>query len=523
MKIDKKEKAVVVIGSGPGGAQVAYQLTKQGIPVVLLEAGRRIMKEEYVNEEWPAFSQMAWLDKRTMSGNARIVKDFNGLPTWLVKAVGGTATHWAGATPRFLDYEWKTKSTYGSVDGATLMDWPIDGKEMKPYYVKAEDAIGSTHRGGRPPLPANNNYKVFAEGAKRNGYKFYATGPYGTNAAPYDGRPASIQDGFNFQGDKNGSKWNPNVSEIPKALATGKLELRTNSQAVQITTDSSGKADGVLYMDTKTKALHRQEAKVICVAGNSIETPRLFLMSASSRFPNGLANSSDQVGRNYMRHLTGSVYALMDKPVNFHRGTTMAGIITDESINNPRRGFVGGYEMETLALGLPFMAGFLIPGVSGWGEKVSNALENYDHLAGMWIVGEDMPQEKNAVSLNTDVKDQNGMPVPNVHFDDHDNDIKMRKHAFGKGTEVYNAAGAVDIFETPPYPSTHNLGTCRMSTKPRDGVCDKNGKSHDIANLFISDGSQFTTGAAENPTLTIVSLAIRQAEHIAKEMSKGTI
>ena len=140
----------------------------------------------------------------------RQVKDFNGLPTWLVKAVGGTATHWAGATPRFLDYEWKTKSTYGSVDGATLMDWPIDGKEMKPYYVKAEDAIGSTHRGGRPPLPANNNYKVFAEGAKRNGYKFYATGPYGTNAAPYDGRPASIQDGFNFQGDKNGSKWNPN-------------------------------------------------------------------------------------------------------------------------------------------------------------------------------------------------------------------------------------------------------------------------------------------------------------------------
>ena len=124
MKIDKKEKAVVVIGSGPGVAQVAYQLTKQGIPVVLLEAGRRIMKEEYVNEEWPAFSQMAWLDKRTMTGNSRIVKDFNGLPTWLVKAVGGTATHWAGATPRFLDYEWKTKSTYGSVDGCLLYTSP---------------------------------------------------------------------------------------------------------------------------------------------------------------------------------------------------------------------------------------------------------------------------------------------------------------------------------------------------------------------------------------------------------------
>ena len=246
-------------------------------------------------------------------------------------------------------------------------------------------------------------------------------------------------------------------------------------------------------------------------------------MSNTSMYPDGLSNSAGQVGKNYMRHLTASVYALMDKPVNMHRGTTMAGIITDESVNDPSRGFVGGYEMETLSLGLPFMAAFLVPGTTGYGAKMGKFLDNYDHMAGMWIVGEDMPQESNRITLNTDEKDQNGMPVPNVHFDDHDNDIKMRNHAFGKGTDVYKAAGAVDVYETPPYPSTHNLGTCRMSEKARDGVCDKNGKSHDIANLFISDGSQFTTGASENPTLTIVSLAIRQAEHIAKEMAKGTI
>ena len=357
---------------------------------------------------------------------------------------------------------------------------------------------------------------------KSLGYKDVHTGRMGINSMPRDGRNACLQLGFCFQGCKSGAKWSAGYSEIPKAEQTGNFELRTEAHVIQITHNKSGKIDGVVYVD-KDGNQQKQKARIVAVAGNSIETPRLLLMSNSSMYPDGLSNSSGQVGKNYMRHLTGSVYALMDKPVNFHRGTTMAGIITDESINDPRRGFVGGYEMETLALGLPFMAGFLIPGVSGWGEKVSNALENYDHLAGMWIVGEDMPQEKNAVSLNTDVKDQNGMPVPNVHFDDHDNDIKMRKHAFGKGTDVYNAAGAVDIFETPPYPSTHNLGTCRMSEKPRDGVCDKNGKSHDIANLFISDGSQFTTGAAENPTLTIVSLAIRQAEHIAKEMSKGTI
>ena len=150
-------------------------------------------------------------------------------------------------------------------------------------------------------------------------------------------------------------------------------------------------------------------------------------------------------------------------------------------------------------------------------------------LNGTWINDMDDAQintikyGENRITLNTDVKDQYGNPVPNVHFDEHPNDIAMRTYAYEKAEELYKAVGAVQTWRTPPYPSTHNLGTCRMSEKPRDGVCDKNGNSHDIANLFISDGSQFTTGAAENPTLTIVSLAIRQAEHIAKEMSKGTI
>ncbi len=144
-------------------------------------------------------------------------------------------------------------------------------------------------------------------------------------------------------------------------------------------------------------------------------------------------------------------------------------------------------------------------------------------MAGLWIVGEDMPRETNRVTLNTDVKDANGLPVPNVHFDDHPNDDAMRAYAYKKGEEMYRAVGATRVFPTPPYPSTHNLGTNRMSENPRDGVVDRNGQSHDVPNLFISDGSQFTTGGAENPTLTIVALAIRQADHIASLMSQRTI
>jgi choline dehydrogenase-like flavoprotein len=265
----------------------------------------------------------------------------------------------------------------------------------------------------------------------------------------------------------------------------------------------------------------RQKARAVCVAGNSIESPRLLLNSASSLFSNGMANSSGQVGRNYMRHMTGSVYGVFEKPVHFYRGTTMAGIIQDEARHDPSRGFVGGYEIETLALGLPFMAAFLDPGA--WGREFTSALDSYSNMAGMWLVGEDMPQESNRITLDPKAKDKFGMPVASVHFDDHPNDVAMRNHAYKQGAAVYEAVGATVTYPTPPYPSTHNLGTARMSEKPRDGVVNKFGQAHDVKNLFVSDGSQFTSGAACNPTLTIVSLAIRQADHIAGAMQRKEI
>ena len=295
--------------------------------------------------------------------------------------------------------------------------------------------------------------------------------------------------------------------------------MRDHAHAARILHDDSGKVTGVEYFD-KDGNLQMQKARVVCVAGNSFESPRLLLNSASAMFPDGLANSSGQVGRNYMRHMTGSVYATFEKPVKMWRGTTMAGIVRDEARHDPARGFVGGYELETLSLGLPFMAAFLNPG--GWGRSFTTALDAYENMAGMWIVGEDMPQETNRVTLS-EVKDQWGLPVANVNFSDHANDIAMRSHAYAQGEAIYKAVGATRVFPTPPYPSTHNLGTNRMSERPEDGVVNKHGQSHDIANLFVSDGSQFTTGAAENPTLTIVALAIRQADYIAGQMSAQAI
>jgi choline dehydrogenase-like flavoprotein len=516
----KDDSVVVVIGSGAGGGTLSNELCQRGIKVVLLEAGKRTENQDFVNDEWASFLQLAWLDPRTTSGNWRVAKDFAGLPAWICKTVGGTTVHWAGASLRLQEHEFKAKAHYGAVKGANLLDWPVTLDELEPYYAKAEFKMGVTRTNDIPGLPGNNNFKVMEYGAKKIGYQTVHTGRMAINSKDRDGRGSCQQIGFCFQGCKSGAKWSTLYTEIPKAEATGKLDLRPQSHVVKINHDDSGKVTGVVYVDKDGKT-QEQKARLICVACNSIESPRLLLNSASAKYPDGLANSSGMVGKNYMRHTTGSVYSVFEKPVHMYRGTTMAGIIQDEAVNKPDRGFVGGYELETLSLGLPFMAAFLEPG--GWGKDFAWAMDKYAHMAGMWIVGEDMPQETNRVTLNKDVKDQYGMPVPNVHFDDHENDLKMRAHAFKQGSAVHQAAGAIKSYHTPPYPSTHNLGTNRMAANAKDGVVNKWGQSHDIKNLFISDGSQFTTGGAENPTLTIVTLAIRQAEHIAEQMKKNEI
>ena len=514
------DSVVCIIGSGAGGGTLGNELAQKGIKVVILEAGARNEIQDFINNEWESFAQLAWSDMRTTSGSWRVARDFPNLPAWIVKSVGGSTVHWAGASLRFEDHEFKTRTTYGALSGANLLDWPITLAELEPYYAKAEYKMGVTRTNGIPGLPGNNNFKVMQAGATKIGYKEVHTGRMAINSQPRDGRGSCQQIGFCFQGCKSGAKWSTLYTEIPKGEATGKLEVRPGSMVAHIEHDDAGRVTGVVYFDTDG-ALQRQKARVVAVAGNSIESPRLLLNSASAKYPDGLANSSGQVGRNYMRHMTGNVYGVFDRPVHMYRGTTMAGIVRDEARHDTRRGFVGGYEMETVSLGVPFMAAFADPGA--WGRSFTSVMDDYSHMAGMWLIGEDMPRETNRITLDPNVKDTHGLPVASVHYDDHDNDVAMRNHAIQQGSAIYQAVGATRIIPTPPYPSTHNMGTNRMSARAQDGVVNKWGQTHDIKNLFVSDGSQFTSGAACNPTLTIVSLAIRQADTMAGMMQRREI
>jgi choline dehydrogenase-like flavoprotein len=516
----KDGSAVVIIGSGAGGGTLAHELTRRGMKVVLLEAGKRQSPETFSQVPGEAFVQLTWLDARTQSGTWGVARDFPSLPVWHCKTVGGTTVHWTASTPRLEPWELRAKSTYGDVAGTSLIDWPISYEELEKYYQLAESRLVVTRRNGVPGLPASNNFKVMYAGAKKLGYKRVHTGHMAINSRAGDGRGFCIQQGFCVQGCKMGAKWSTLYTEIPRAEATGNLDMRVEATATRIEHGADGRVNAVVYRDSAGREL-RQKGRLVCVAGNAIETARLLLLSTSAKFPQGLANSSGQVGRNYCHQITGFVWGIFDKPVYSWRGATLAGVVEDEVVNDPRRGFVGGYRIELLALDLPTLPLVGLP--YGWGRDFASIMENYRNMAGMFINGEDLPRSENRVTLNSQVKDKYGLPVANIHVDEHANDQAMRRHAQGQMSKMYDATGAKRIVLGPTPPATHNLCTARMSADPRDGVTNAWGQTHDVKNLFVSDGSALSTPGAANPTLTIVALALRQAEYIAQQAKARNI
>jgi choline dehydrogenase-like flavoprotein len=514
------DSVAVIVGSGAGGGTLANELTKKGIDVVVIEAGPRFKDTDFENDEWEMYDRLTWKDKRAATGTSPVAQNFSEAPTWLCKGVGGSTLHWAAMCPRFQPHEFKARSTYGDIPGTSIADWPIDFAEIEPYYVRAEDRMGVSGRNGIPFHGGNNNYKVMALGAQRMGYTDFDTNNLAINIEPRHGRNACDQIGFCMQGCRSGAKWSTFNTELPQAEATGRCEIRPECMALRVEHDQAGRVSGVLYVDRDGNE-HVQKARVVCIAGNSIETPRLLLNSESSLHPDGLANASGLVGKNYMRHMFGFVYAEFDKPVNMNRGIVVGGILRDEVRHDESRGFVGGYYSGTIGLGLPFYAAFLNP--KGWGRDYADWLGAFDRIAGLQILGEDMAMDTNQVSLHPTDKDQYGLPIPTLHLDDHPNEIHMKNYAYRKTVALMEAAGAVRVFESPPLPASHNLGTCRMADDAQAGVVNQWGQSHEITNLFISDGSQFASSMAGNPTLTIVALAIRQAEYIAEKMRGNEI
>jgi choline dehydrogenase-like flavoprotein len=297
---------VVIIGSGAGGGTLGNELAQKGVRTLILEAGPRIEREKHIDDERQSLAQLAWLDKRAASGSWWVAKNSPNFPAWICKVVGGTTVHWGGGCLRFQEDEFRAKDVYGDIPGTSLLNWPLTLAELQPYYDKAEDKMGVTGTHGIPLHDADNNQIVMAAGARKVGYKECSTGNMAINSRPRDGRPATIQDGFCFQGIRSNAKWSTLNSEIPKGEATGNLEVRPECHVLKIEHDAYGKATGVVYAD-KGGSHHRQQARIVCVAGNSIETPRILLNSASRRFGKLVRTSGEELYASYERQRLGRV------------------------------------------------------------------------------------------------------------------------------------------------------------------------------------------------------------------------
>lgn len=504
------DRVVVVIGSGAGGATVARDLARAGIDVVCLEAGGHL--REIVTDTQAMFPRLTWLDRRIGSGELPA-----GFPVWSGKNVGGTTLHWTASAPRIPDHELTPTRYLGDLEGCSVIDWPIPPDEMAHWYAVAEKDMGVTGTNGWPPLPKSNNYLVLEAAARAIGLTKIVRGNMAINSVVRDGRPACLQLGFCVSGCAINAKWTAANTPLTQAARTEHFELRPNSFVLRVEHDEGGRASGVVYLDADG-TVQRQKARAVCMAANAIDTPRILLNSDSAKFPSGLANSSGHVGRHFVKHVFAIVTAIMPRPVNFHRGTDNLGHVDDFVEHDSSRGFAGGFKFEQVNFDPASLASLARPGA--WGADYAAQLRQYDHFTGLLVMGEDPSQESNGVSLHPTEKDQYGMPVPVVHYQSHENSNRMRDFAVVKAGEMYGALGSEDIFLGPLPPSTHNMGTCRMAKNGDLGVCDPHGRSFDVPNLFFSDGSSFPSSGSSNPTITIVALAARQAEHIKDLMGR---
>jgi choline dehydrogenase-like flavoprotein len=532
-----------IVGSGAAGGIIAKELSTAGYSVVVLEQGHRLQQSQFDHDEFGAFMQTRYANNpQTQPHTFRATANEpaqQGLHVIYGRLVGGSNAHFTGNFWRLRPLDFNEASRLGGVPGTGLVDWPITYDELEPYYTKAEWELGVSGEPGpfdpprsrpypMPPLPVKSSGVLFERGAKAIGLHPQPS-IMAINSQTYNGRPACQHCGFClFFMCEYGAKSTSMATMLPLAEATGRCEIRADSYVARVETDRAGRATGVSYFDAQ-KRLHLQRAKAVVVCANGAETARLLLNSESTRFPHGLANASGVVGRYLMFNTYFGTYAQFEHPLNEFKSVQNSRMVLDFYDTDARRGFYGGGGIDARFAKYPitFALGGLPPGSPTWGEGFSRALaEQYTRTMFFGTHGTSLPLESNNITIDPDLKDAWGLPCMRVTYRDHPDDLKTAEFLAARANDIAQAAGALKTWPEPVRPQTqsvHLLGTCRMGNNPQTSVVDRFHRTHDVANLFICDGSSLVTSSRGQPTETISALAFRAGEHIANFAKRGEI
>jgi choline dehydrogenase-like flavoprotein len=511
---------VVIVGAGASGAAFASVLAKAGKKVVLLEAGPDWQLSDLISSEmWGRRIRPAGAPFRLEGKNPF---GYAGQAGW---GVGGAALHYFANHPRLLETDYRMKSEHNRG-----LDWPIAYADIAPYYDKVAAEIGVSGdakaeeiwrpKGAPYPMPPMKTFRhgqVWLKGLESVGIRMVPAS-VGMNSTKFKGRPACIYDGWCHVGCPIGALANPQVTYLADAKKAG-AEVRAHSTVTRVLTNQAGsKVTGVEYFDAK-KEKQVQEASVVVLAAWAAQNPRLMMISATNKHPNGLANSSGLLGKYMMAHYVTSTWAMFDEDVENHMGTVGAQYMSYDRYDKAgKKGAFGStYIVAGTALKTTDLSGFANARVGLFGPALADFMKRAKRgITRLTAFGEEMPNLENRIEL-AGGKDEFGIPLARiVHSFDQDA-VALWNANREEGLAIAQAAGAKESWSAGGMPTIHLLGGTIMGTDAGNSITDSYGQTHEIGNLWVAGPGLFPTEGASNPTYTIFAVSQRGAERLVSK------